>query len=80
MINDSKAAGVQHLAIGTWTLTGDTVLVTNATAIYGGASNIGINQTHSAVFNKTTGILSVGTWNNNSGPAGSGTFTLIKVN
>ena len=80
MINDSKAGGVQHLAIGTWTLVGDTALVTTATCVYGIPQNIGITQTHRATFNITTGLLTVGTWNNNTPPSGSGTFTLTKVN
>jgi hypothetical protein len=80
MVNDSKAGGVQHLAIGTWTLTGDTAFVTTATAVYGAASNIGISQTHRAIYNKTTGTLTLGTWTNNSGPVSGGAFTLTKVN
>lgn len=79
MINDSKAGGVEHLAIGTWILIGDSAFSSKATAVFGEESNIGITQTHKAKFNKKTGILTIGKWYNNNGISGSGTFKLKKI-
>ncbi|MES2849293.1 MAG: hypothetical protein V4685_09560 [Bacteroidota bacterium] len=79
MINDSKAGGRQHIALGTWTLVGDTAFESNATCIYGFPVSIGAEQKHTAIFNETTGNLTMGIYVNTGGTPGSGTFTLTKV-
>ena len=81
MVNDSKATGQQHISLGTWTLTGDTAFVSNATCVYGYPVSIGATQRHTAKFNKATGTLTMGIYINTGNPAtGSGTFTVTKVN
>jgi hypothetical protein len=73
--------GTQQFCAGTWTLNG-TAFTCNTTCIYGLASNVGVKQTFTAVFNPTTGTLSSGQWVNTFplSSATSGTFSLTKVN
>ena len=77
VINDTKAENQQHLAPGTWTLTGDSFTCTT-TCVYGLPTNIAITQTHTATFDKANGTLTNGIWKNVP-LIGSGTFTLTKV-
>ena len=79
MVNDSKAGPQQHIALGAWTLTGDTAFVCTATCVYGYPNSIGDMQKHTATFSKTTGQLTLCTWINLPAGTGSGTFTLTKV-
>ena len=78
VINDTKGVNQQHLAPGTWTLTGNSFTCTT-TCVYGVPVNIGITQTHTATFDKTNGTLTGGVWENVPPKVGSGTFTLTKV-
>ncbi|MDO3640969.1 hypothetical protein [Mucilaginibacter sp. L3T2-6] len=78
MVTDSKGAGQQHLAPGTWTLNNDT-LKCDFTCVYGITSNIGIRETTIAVVDKNTGELR-GKWKNAAAPVDSGKFILTKVN
>ena len=78
VINDTEAENEQHLAPGTWTLTGDSFTCTT-TCVYGFPVNIGVTQTHTATFDKTNGTLTNGVWENVPPKVGSGTFTLTKV-
>ena|SRR5688572_4460568 len=78
VINDTKAENQQHLAPGTWTLTGDSFTCTT-TCVYGLPINIEVTQTHTATFDKTNGTLTNGTWVTAPPKVGSGTFTLTKV-
>lgn len=78
MITDSKGAGQQHLAPGTWTLKNDT-LKCDFTCVYGISSNVGIEEKTVAVVDKATGKL-VGKWKNAASPVDSGKFILTKVN
>ena len=79
MTNDSEAGPQQHVALGTWTLTGDTAFLSTATCVYGYPQAIGSMQKHKATFNKTTGLLTLCTWVNLAPVTGSGTFTLTKI-
>lgn len=76
VINDTKGSSVQHIALGTWTLTGNK-LTCSFTCIYGLAPNIGIKETTTATWSNI-GTLS-GTWANVSS-SGSGTITMTRVN
>lgn len=78
LVNETKGGGQQHLSIGTWTLVG-TALKCTTTCVYGLPSNIGIQQAHTAVFDKNTGTLSNGEWKYLDPKSGSGTFSLTKV-
>jgi len=78
MLTDSKGAGQQHLAPGTWTLKNDT-LKCDFTCVYGISSNVGIEEKTVAVVDKATGQL-VGKWKNAAAPVDSGKFILTKVN
>jgi len=77
LIYESLGANQEHLATGTWTLSG-TLLTCTSTAVYGINSNIGVAQTFTFQFNKTNGTLTSGIWSNNS-IVGSGTFSLTKA-
>jgi hypothetical protein len=77
MIADTKGAGQQHLAPGTWALKADTLTCTY-TCVYGIATNVGVTEVAVAVVDKTGGLH--GTWKNSPDPIGSGTITLAKVN
>jgi hypothetical protein len=78
IINDSKGENKQHIALGTWSLSGN-AFSSSFTCVYGFPVSIGIKQTITAIFDDT-GKLS-GTWSNVA-PAvvSSGTFTLSRVN
>ena len=78
VINDTKEANQQHLSIGAWTLTGDTLTCTT-TCVYGSESNMGITENHTAIFDKTKGTISNGVWKNVPPLNGSGTFNITKV-
>jgi hypothetical protein len=78
LINDTEGDNKQHLNIGTWSMKGDT-LVCETTCVYGYPSNIGIVETHTAIFDKTTGKLTKGVWKNVPPQSGSGTFVVTKV-
>ena len=77
MINDTKG-GQQHISLGNWSLTGDT-LSCSFTCVYGASSNIGVTETTKAYFDKT-GKLTSGIWKNIAPINGSGTFTLARIN
>ena len=78
MIADTKGQNLQHLAPGTWSLTG-TALTCTFTCVYGLPSNIGIKEISNATWDKTGKLT--GTWKNDPvTPEGSGTITLTKVN
>lgn len=70
--------GVQHFGTGTWVLT-DTVLTCNIITLYGNSSAIGIRQTLTATYNKTTGTLTNGKWVDLNGTLYHGIFTVTKV-
>lgn len=76
LINDTKGENQQHLAIGTWNLTGDSFSATT-NCVYGLSVNIGIQETHTATFKN--GSFTSGTWQNVPPRTGSGTFILTKV-
>lgn len=77
MIADTKGASEQHIAIGTWNLTG-TSLTCTYHYIYGSASNTGVTQTASMIWDKA-GKLS-GTWSNGSSTSGAGKVTISRIN
>lgn len=77
MITDSKGAGQQHLAPGTWTLKSDT-LKCSFTCVYGISTNIGIKEVTVAVLDKDGKLR--GTWKNAAAPIDSGKIVLSKVN
>jgi hypothetical protein len=79
MINETKASGQQVICLGTWTLTSDT-LSCAYTCIYGPPSTVGANQTAKAYFNKNTGKLTSGVFNNVLPYTGSGTISLSRIN
>lgn len=76
LIVDSKGDDQQHLAIGTWSVTG-TTFTAEYTYVYGIASNVSVTQTATAEWD-ATGKLT-GTWMNVS-PEDSGTFKMERVN
>ena len=78
MINDTRGAGQQHIAVGTWALKGKT-FICSFTCIYGSSSNIGITETATAKWDKT-GKLTNGVWKNVAPLTGSGRFELKRVN
>jgi hypothetical protein len=78
MINDTKFSNQQHLAPGTWTLSGSTLSCT-FTSVYGIPQNIGITETSTATWDNK-GKLTTGIWKNVAPLTGSGTFTLSRVN
>jgi hypothetical protein len=77
MIADTKGQNVQHLAPGTWELSGST-LTCSFTCVYGLPVNIGVKEISTAAWDKTGKLT--GTWKNDPSPGGSGTITLTKVN
>ncbi|MFP5041484.1 hypothetical protein [Parasediminibacterium sp. JCM 36343] len=79
LVNETIGASVQHFSTGKWQLHGDT-LISITTCIYGIQSNIGVKEKHVALFNKNTGTLTSGIWQNYPTPTGGGTFVLTKVN
>ena len=78
MINDTKFSNQQHLAPGTWTLSGNTLSCT-FTSVYGIPQNIGITETTTATWD-SKGKLTSGIWKNVAPLTGSGTFTLTRIN
>jgi hypothetical protein len=76
LINDSKGDNIQHLSIGTWTLSGEAFTATT-TCVYGHPSNIGIQETHTATFKN--GKFSDGVWSNVAPRTGTGAFVITKV-
>ena len=79
VINDTKGSNTQHLAIGAWTLTGNSFACTT-TVVYGLPNNIDVTQTHTATFDKANGTITNGIWTNIGTPSNmTGTFTLTKV-
>jgi len=79
VINDTKGLNVQYLAIGNWTLTGNT-FTCNTEVVYGSSFNMGSTQTHTATFDRTTGTIINGTWTDVDTPGhNTGTFTVTKV-
>lgn len=77
IIADTKGGDKQHLAPGSWTLTGNT-LSCIFTCVYGYPSNIGVTEMATATWDKT-GKLG-GFWKNASQNSGSGVITLTRVN
>ena len=78
VVNDTKGENMQHLNIGNWTLTGDSLSCTT-TCVYGLSSNLGVVEKHTAKFDKIKGTLTNGIWKNVPPMNGSGTFSLTKV-
>ena len=76
MINDTKAENKQHIALGTWTLTGN-AFSSSFKCIYGLPVNIGITETSTATLDKAGKLT--GTWSNIAPLTGGGTITLTKV-
>lgn len=78
MTYENIVNGTQQLAVGTWTLTGNS-FVGNVECIYG--DYVGVKQKLTATFNPTTGTLSSGKWENTFPlfNTDDGTFTLTKV-
>ncbi|ANH79618.1 hypothetical protein A8C56_00290 [Niabella ginsenosidivorans] len=56
---------------------GDT-LICNTTCIYGYGYNIGVQEVHTAVFDKKNGEMKDGEWKNPSPGTGTGSFKIIK--
>jgi len=77
LIVDSKAGTVQHISLGTWTVSGVT-LTCNYTCIYGSAGSIGLTQSSTATWDNSGKLT--GTWQNINGVTASGTLTLTRVN
>ena len=78
MITESDWANVQHLAPGTWTLK-DSLLSCSFKCVYGLASNVGLVEKSTTIWNKRLGTLT-GKWYNTPPLSDSGTITLRKVN
>jgi hypothetical protein len=78
IIVETKGAGQQHLSIGTWTLS-DSTLNCSFISIYGLTNNVGVNQSATAVWDKT-GKLNSGTWQSSPTSLGTGKFTLTRIN
>jgi hypothetical protein len=77
ILTESEGAdGFTYYSAGTWTLSGTAF---SATIISTTATNKGVVQNITAVYNKTNGTLSSGVWQNASGNA-SGTFSLSRIN
>jgi hypothetical protein len=77
IITDTKWATQQHLATGTWSLTG-TTLTTSFTCVYGLSVNVGITELTTATWDKTGKLA--GTWKNIAPLTGSGNIKLTRVN
>jgi hypothetical protein len=77
LIADTKEGTQQHLANGTWTLSG-TTLSCSFTCVYGFPSNIGITETSTATWDKTGKLT--GTWKNIPPRTGSGVIKLTRIN
>jgi hypothetical protein len=77
MINDTEGGGQQHLAIGTWSLTG-TNLKCDFTCVYGILNNIGVRELGDAIWDSANNKL-IGTWENVSPLLGKGNVELTKV-
>lgn len=77
IIADTKWGTQQHLAIGTWTLTGSTFNC-SFTCVYGSQSNIGVTETSSASWDKAGKL--VGNWKNTPPNSGTGNITLNRIN
>jgi hypothetical protein len=78
LINDTKFLNQQHLSLGNWSLNGN-ILSCTFTNVYGIAQNVGTPQTSTATWDNK-GKLTSGIWRNTGSTAGSGTFTLARVN
>ncbi len=77
ILTESEGAdGFTYYSAGTWTLAGTAF---SATITSTTATNKGVVQNLTAVYNKTNGTLSSGTWQNVLGNA-SGTFSLNRIN
>lgn len=76
MVNDTKGAGQQHLAPGTWSLTGTTLTCT-FTCVYGTPANVGVTEATTLTWDKTGKLT--GTWRNVPA-SGTGTITLTRIN
>jgi len=77
MIADTKGQNTQHLAPGTWSLTG-TQLTCTYTCVYGLPVNIGVTEIANATWDKTGKLT--GTWIDDPNTQGTGAITLTKVN
>jgi len=77
MIADTKGENTQHLAPGTWSLSGNQ-LTCNYTCVYGLPANVGITEIAIATWDKTGKLT--GTWKNDPDTQGAGEITLTKVN
>ncbi|CAN5859174.1 hypothetical protein BH11BAC4_BH11BAC4_25950 [soil metagenome] len=78
MSYENVISGTNQLCVGTWTLS-NTALFFTTVCVYGLPQNVGVSQTFTATYNLTTGILTNGTWVNNTSGTDSGTFTLTEV-
>ena len=72
------SSGQEQFGAGTWTLV-ESDFSANVTTLYGFQSNIGVQQTLTAKFDKNSGILSDGKYTIKSPSTGSGTFSVTKV-
>jgi len=77
VIADTKGENTQHLAPGTWSISG-TQLTCTYTCVYGLPANIGITEIADATWDKTGKLT--GTWRDNPNTQGTGEITLTKVN
>jgi hypothetical protein len=75
---ENVVGGVRQLCVGSWTLVNGT-LTLNTICVYGRSEFVGAEQTFSAQYNNTTGVLTGGTWVTTSPFNDSGSFTLTEV-
>ena len=77
IVADTKWGTTQHLAPGSWSLSGNTFTCTY-TCVYGLPNHIGIEEKITATWSNT-GTL-IGTWENSPTPTGSGHVVFHRVN
>lgn len=78
MVNETQYTGTQHFNVGTWTMSGDT-LICDFTAVYGLPQHIGISERATAIFDASEGTLTFGRWENTPGATGAGSFVVTKT-
>jgi hypothetical protein len=79
MVNETRYTGTQHFNVGTWTMSGDT-LICDFGGVYGLPQHLGITERATAIFNASAGTLTFGHWENTPTATGSGSFVVTKTN
>lgn len=78
MVNETRYTGTQHFNVGTWQMSGDT-LICDFTGVYGLPQHIGISERATAIFDADAGTLTFGRWENTPVATGSGDFVVTQV-